>query len=202
MDTRQQVPFIAPTPKPNFFTNNVPNFFQSKEAVYNLHYYNLMAASELGDLIEFKRLEVLNQDPLSLTKVGGFDIHRVDANGNHCLIAAANKGKLNIVTYLLEKGFQVDKPNKEGATAAWFASGGAHGNEEVLRLLLERGADPNVQPANNQKYAPPLYLAADFNHPEICKILIEFGAVLEAKYKRGSALGIAMKKNNVQGKTK
>src|SRR5262245_4872581 len=57
-------------------------------------------------------------------------------------------------------------------TALHFAVGGPH--EDVVRLLLDRGADPNVRDEGDN--AMPLHFAAEKERLGIIKLLIEYGA--------------------------
>ena len=56
-----------------------------------------------------------------------------------------------------------------------------HGSTEVVRSLLERGADPNegmrkTDKDGNVTVETPLYKAAKEGFPEVVKILLERGA--------------------------
>ena len=48
-----------------------------------------------------------------------------------------------------------------------------YSNIEIVKLLLENGADPNIK--NNDGYTA-LAAATFYNNPEIVKILLEYGA--------------------------
>lgn len=57
------------------------------------------------------------------------------------IVKAAKKGDLIQIQRLLAAGVEVDVCDRYGRTALMEAS--RHGNIEVVRVLLERGADPN-----------------------------------------------------------
>ena len=56
---------------------------------------------------------------------------------------ASDKGNLEAVKLLLDKGAEVNAKNKDGKTALLVAS-----NLEVVKLLLDKGADVNVKDKN------------------------------------------------------
>jgi len=65
-------------------------------------------------------------------------------------------------------------PGTSLRTALHFAVGGGH--EDVVRLLLERGADPNVRDEGDN--ALPLHFAAEKEHLPIIRLLVEHGSEL------------------------
>jgi ankyrin repeat protein len=50
------------------------------------------------------------------------------------------------------------------------------GHLDVVRLLLERGADPNVPEERNAPHGRALYSAVYHRHYEVAKLLLEHGA--------------------------
>jgi len=65
----------------------------------------------------------------------------------------------------------------------------AEGNEKVLSLMLQNGADPNALDGGERV---PLLLAAGIEDSSIIKLLVEYGADLESRSKDGlSALHVA-----------
>lgn len=69
-----------------------------------------------------------------------FQIHKSQAEP---ILDAALFGKIKEVTKQLDKGVNVNYANRDGVTALHNAASGDHA--EVITLLLDRGADPNVQ---------------------------------------------------------
>jgi ankyrin repeat protein len=59
------------------------------------------------------------------------------------LVAAAGHGNLPRVMRLLENGVDIDSPNLDGRRAASLAA--ENGHSKILELLLQRGADPNLE---------------------------------------------------------
>lgn len=92
------------------------------------------------------------------------------------LLLAVERGDLEIVTNLLDKGeFSVDDRNKAAATPLMISS--IQGNVDMCRLLLDKGADPNAFTEHN---FTPLMVAIDLgpDDPAVPRLLLERGAKL------------------------
>ena len=86
--------------------------------------------------------------------------------------SAARKGDLEEVRSQLASGTNVNsKTFRMGLTALHGAAGNGH--IEIVKLLLEKGADPNITQENS---CPPLAYAAHGGHADIMEILIAHGA--------------------------
>ena len=68
---------------------------------------------------------------------------RAESAGGEELISAAQRGDLEAVRALLDRGVDVNSESRYGATPLAFAVN--RGNEELARLLLERGADVDAK---------------------------------------------------------
>ena len=90
------------------------------------------------------------------------------------LWAAAKKGDAVRVKSLLDAGIDANAKTNYGATAITFAAD--RGHVEVVRTLLENGADVNV--VDSFYNATPLVWAAYKGHLEIINLMIEHGADL------------------------
>jgi ankyrin repeat protein len=90
------------------------------------------------------------------------------------LLDAAARGDLAQVSKLLDEhaGIINERGGALTRTALHCAAGAAH--EAVVRLLLERGADPNIRCEGDS--ATPLHFAAEKEHLGIIRLLIESGA--------------------------
>jgi hypothetical protein len=107
--------------------------------------------------------------PISIAEVGVSD-------KNAQLIIAAKDGDLPAVQNLLTNDALVNAKNY-GATALWMAA--EEGHTEIVRLLLERGADANTKEDISGFTA--LMSASVNGHTEIVALLLEKGADLNAK---------------------
>jgi outer membrane protein assembly factor BamB len=104
------------------------------------------------------------------------------------LFAAARSGDVDRIRKLLDSGTPVDTEDRYGQTALAFAAGA--GSEPIVRLLLERGADPNR--SESFYGTDPLERALDGGHFRVAVLLVAAGAAdreraLEAALRNGDA---------------
>ena len=92
----------------------------------------------------------------------------------NALVLAAERGNLEIVKFLIERGVKIESKDVDGATALYGAA--LNGRTSVVQYLVEKGADVNA--ADNEGYVP-LAMAAKNNHLDIVKYLIEKGASID-----------------------
>ena len=126
----------------------------------------LISTAEVGD------------DPrlLRLTLRNGADVTSLDSYDGTGLIRAADRGHVRIVERLLETETYVDHVNNLGWTALLEAIILGEGDErhtEVVRLLVEGGADPNLPDAEG---VTPLEHAEQRGYSEMAEILRGAGA--------------------------
>jgi ankyrin repeat protein/Flp pilus assembly protein TadD len=136
---------------------------------------DLVSAASAGDIRKIVKL-------LKEGAMPDYRSHERSMHGRTPLITAAIKGQLNAVKYLLEHGAGVDYPDETGCAALGSAIewGGDH---DVIRLLVEKGADVN----GNDPYGRPLIL----NERALCdsvilNILTEVGVDLNAADDNGA----------------
>jgi len=108
----------------------------------------------------------------SLFAVGGCDEQRPDSP----LIQAARSGSLDAITRILDSGADVNLPGPTGDD--WDATPLQHAilarQAGAVRLLLDRGADPNR--GAGPKALTPLLLAAGDTDPTFVTLLLAHGA--------------------------
>ena len=110
----------------------------------------------------------------------------------------ARKGDVDKVLAEIDKGVDVDLPSSTGARypgSSPLVVAARFGRADVVRTLLEAGADPNYRLPSFQTshtYATPLFTAAGNGHTEVVRILLSAGAdATVVDPWRGTALHIA-----------
>lgn len=86
----------------------------------------------------------------------GVDVNALDNNGFSALHFAAQEYRVNPLNLLVEAGAKIDVPDKFGNTPLFTATFNSRGQGEIIKLLLERGADRNFK---NTSGVSPLDLA-------------------------------------------
>lgn len=87
-------------------------------------------------------------------------------------MAATRKGDVAKVKALLDKGVSANAKSDYGQTPLFFACD--RGNLEMVRLLIDHGADVNVE--DTFYHASPLSWAAQKDRVEVVKLLLDHGA--------------------------
>lgn len=88
------------------------------------------------------------------------------------LLEAALQGHVKTLTFLLDHGVDVNFQDEQyGASALHAAAQG--GREEIVKLLLKRGADVNLK---SKEGNTPLMAAAYNHHESVVRILVTAGA--------------------------
>jgi ankyrin repeat protein len=146
----------------------------------------LIAASRIGDVELFNALIA-----------AGADVDASDAEGRTPLLEAVDKDNVEIVKLLVKKKVNLAVFDKSGySPLSMAAKNGYAEGEEIVRVLLETGADPNLP---NSEGWTPLMSAESFNYREpwgvsshvITKALLKRGANPNARSKEGTTPLIA-----------
>ena len=130
-------------------------------------------AAGRGDLSKVK--ELLENTP-SL-------VDEKNERGKTPLHFAAERGHVEVVGYLLEKGADVDAKNLAGETPLHYAAGYSH--IEVIKLLLKSGADVN---ARSDSEDTALLYVGYMGVKEAAEILLAHGADVNARNNSGRSI--------------
>jgi ankyrin repeat protein len=127
-------------------------------------------------------IAILFSTSASAQDKGGKDV-------NDEFFAAARHGDIAAVKAFLDKGTDVNTKTRYGSTALFYACD--RGNVELVKFLLERGADPD---ARDTFYgATPMTWAADKGHVEVVRLLVEKGAK-----EKDDALAVGVDKGSME----
>ncbi|HEV2670146.1 MAG TPA: ankyrin repeat domain-containing protein [Gemmatimonadales bacterium] len=83
---------------------------------------------------------------------------------------AAGYGQLEVTRFLLDHGVPIDAHSGDGETALFYAILGDH--VEVVRVLLERGANPNMRTPWGDLVGGAMWRAAHGGNPDRCAEII------------------------------
>lgn len=122
---------------------------------------------------------------MQLLLAAGAEVDAVNGGGNTPLLICAGvgvKGAVPAARLLIDAGADVNyKRNKSGRTAL-FCAAGCRTVPELIQMLLEAGADPNL---NGCDGFSALHLAARFRHTEGVRLLLAAGADPAAQDNQG-----------------
>ncbi len=123
-----------------------------------------------------------------------FDINHKNNNGCTALMFASEKGNLEIVKLLIERGADINQQDNQLDTALIKAC--RNGYKEIIELLIEKSISINEKGCEGWT---PLMIASQNGYLEIVKILIEKGANIDDKNNYGiTALIIALSNNRIE----
>src|SRR5207248_569371 len=95
-------------------------------------------------------------------------------------LRAERRRHVEMVKLLLENGADVDAKDYYGWTALHIAA--ESGDEALVRLLLDKGADPNTKRTGfSWAESTALHIAAACGHEAVVDVLLEKGADIEIK---------------------
>lgn len=136
------------------------------------HHKNSEGKNALDLALEYKRLEAAKTliTNKAVTTSGTFD-------------RLYNSGNREAIGIMIKAGL-VD-PNSSLSTGdSLIIDSIKQGNPEMVDTLLRQGADPNLRAVDNE---PPLSYAVALQDLEICKLLLERGAEVDAPFQTPSA---------------
>jgi ankyrin repeat protein len=111
------------------------------------------------------------------------------------LHAAAQNQHVDIVTYLVLNGADVNVRDDHARTALSLVAA-SHGDMEIVRLLVDGGAD--VDPVDGRGFTPLIY-SAERGHTELARYLLSKGALANRHTRDGrTALHFAAENGNAE----
>lgn len=172
---------LVPIPAQAGYDNVVLRFLQSGAAIEAKTPYGetaLYLATERGHIATMELL---------LRRAANIESRTIC--GETPLLCAARGGNNQAVNLLLDHGANMDGPSVDKSTSISAITGAIYeGSSRTMRLLLERGADPNFR--DIEAYGGTLLHMVSRNQPGGSQIwsinlLLEFGADLEARDEEG-----------------
>lgn len=150
----------------------------------------LTLTSHAQDVHEAARKGDLASLELLCEATPGF-LDMANADGYTPLMLSAYHGHVDVVSYLVKNGANVDGESKYGTPVMAAV---VKGNQEIVTVLLKNNANPDV--ADNNGTTALLY-AAIFGLNDIAKLLLESGANSKLKDNKGNmALDYAIIRQN------
>lgn len=117
----------------------------------------------------------------------GADPNLADGTGLSSLMVASDGGHSSIVTKLLKAGAKVDQSDNNGTTALSYATKPGPFQAEIIRILIDKGANVNKHDGGINK-APPLFRAFAANAFDLADILLRHGADIKARDGYGNSI--------------
>lgn len=115
-----------------------------------------------------------------LAKINNF-IFTTDISFINCAIS----GSPEEVQQFIDDGADVNMRDEQGWTPLMYASKYNH-DEKVIKILIDNGARVNIKGTKGVTVGDTaLHLASAFNRVNICKVLLEYGADINAQTNQG-----------------
>ncbi len=179
----------------------------------NINVQKVIVGQIVGNTALMDAVDKGNLEMAQLLLEKGADVNIQNFLGNTALMRAVNKGNLKMAQLLLEKGADVDLQQQEkikfsfkndvdrnvledrlGRTALMSAVD--KGNLEMVQLLLEKGANIDLQ---GRSGLTALMMAVSKGHLEMAQLLLKKGANVDLQdMLNETALGKAIKKGYLE----
>jgi len=129
---------------------------------------DVFEASALGDLESVRKLVGADRGLINSFAPDGF----------YPLGLAAYFGHRAIVEFLLKNGANVSLAARNAQKVSALHAGASRGGTEIVKLLLEAGADPNTK---QERGFVPLHSAAANGNVVVVDLLLRHGAIADSK---------------------
>ncbi|ASK30721.1 hypothetical protein CEY12_11600 [Chryseobacterium sp. T16E-39] len=134
-----------------------------------------------GTVAEVKDQMKQNSDIINQTNESGFTP----------LILACYRGNIDVAKFLIDNVKDVNYKSQEGTALAGLS---VKYNKELVTLLLNKNADPNIQDSTG---STPLFWAVKFGNKELIELLLKHKADKQIKDSMGmTPFEYALKTNN------
>ena len=150
-----------------------------------------LLASRRSDLTLFEACVVGSLERVRFLLAGDPGlVNAFSADGFQPLGLAAFFNQPQVVPVLLENGAAVNTPSRNAQKVPPLNSACASGSLEIVRMLLDHGADPNLRQAGG---FVPLHSAAQNGLVALIELLLEHGTEINLRAATGqTALGFAL----------
>ncbi|MBV9492350.1 MAG: ankyrin repeat domain-containing protein [Verrucomicrobia bacterium] len=116
---------------------------------------------------------------VGLFSEAGVDVNALNSDGLNALVASAERGRVDVVKFLLDHKADPNAAGQQGQTALMAAAENNH--PDIVQLLLDRKANPGTKDRNGwtallkaayRNHAPCVQILADQDRPEINRALL------------------------------
>lgn len=129
-------------------------------ALANAQGKDVFDTARFGTVEEMKALELKSKDTINAKNPAGFTP----------LILACYRGNKAVAEYLVPR---VNNLNYNSSNGTALAAASVKGDNDMAKILLEHGADPNLADPNGMT---PLVYAVQFQNKELVALLVKYKA--------------------------
>lgn len=130
------------------------------------------ASNEFGDSALSLAAVAGHQDVVLLLFAKGARVGAMNRKRETALVQAARAGRIEVLNILMSHEEPIDDKQYHMALGA----AAEKGHLGVVKLLLDRGGDPNGLDGDDEDANTPLFKAAGKGHDKIVRVLLEHGA--------------------------
>lgn len=134
------------------------------------------ALDEFGDSALSLAAAEGHRDIVLLLFAKGAKVGAMNHNRESALVQAAKHGRIEVLSILMSHEEPIDDDQYEAALGA----AAEKGHVEVVKLLIDRGVNPNYVDKSDEEFNTPLFKAAGNGHEKIVRLLVDCGAKLDA----------------------